>query len=72
MAMHRETESNIDAGVPQGDLSTLDEPTRRQANELGKLTGGGRNPPQASWPFIWGTIRILAIYGSWSWWRDKA
>ena len=55
----------------QGDAGSLDEKTASEARALREQIGG-RTDARVNWPFIWGTIRILGIYGTWSWWRDKA
>jgi hypothetical protein len=52
----------------QGDISTLDEDTRQEAVVLRKRMGGAEQPQRTGF-FIWGSIRILAVYGKWSWWR---
>lgn len=61
-----------EASAQQGDLSSLDKQTAGDSAELGRQTAGASGPGNAkNWPFIWGTIRILAIYGTWSWWKRK-
>lgn len=55
----------------QGDLSTLDPQTSQDAVDLSKKMGSRETrAARQNWPFIWGSIRILAIYSDWSWWRD--
>ncbi len=51
----------------QGDLSTLDERTRQEAIALRRQMGA--DELQRVGFFIWGSIRILAVYGKWSFWR---
>jgi hypothetical protein len=48
----------------QGDLSTLDERTREEAIALRRQMGA--EDIQRVGFFIWGSIRILAVYGKWS------
>jgi hypothetical protein len=51
----------------QGDLSTLDERTREEAIALRRQMGAEDIQPEGF--FVWGSIRILAVYGKWSFWR---
>jgi hypothetical protein len=52
----------------QGDLSTLDERTDQDAIALRRQMSGAEDVQDAA-PLIWGSIRVLAVYGKWSWWR---
>jgi hypothetical protein len=51
----------------QGNLNTLDASTESESQDLQRQMGSA----PTNWPFIWGTIRILAIYGEWSWWSER-
>ncbi len=53
----------------QGDISNLDGNVEQHARELRRQITGVATPPQ-SLPFVWGSIRIISVYGSWSWWRN--
>jgi len=52
----------------QGGFSGIDQKVKTELAEFGNLVV--TNGRQKGLPFIWGSIRILAIYGKWSWWRD--
>jgi hypothetical protein len=52
----------------QGGFSGIDQEVKAELAKLEALVvTNGR--AMMGLPFIWGSIRILAIYGRWSWWR---
>jgi hypothetical protein len=57
-----------DARQTQGDLSTLDDVTDQEATALRQQMSGIEGPHAL--PFIWGSVRVLSVYGKWSFWRS--
>ena len=53
----------------QADISCLVSKAERHVRELRRQISGVATPPQ-SLPYIWGSIRILSVYGTWSWWKN--
>lgn len=53
----------------QGDLGSLDQATGVELEKLSRQLRGG-NSFTAKGPFIWGSIRVFAVYGKWSFWRN--
>jgi hypothetical protein len=53
---------------PQGDLSTLDEGTDKEASALRRQMSGAGEVQDAA-PIVWGSIRVFSVYGKWSFWR---
>jgi hypothetical protein len=57
-----------DAPPQQGELSTLDEQTEREATVLRHQMSGGEDIRNNA-PIVWGSIRVFSVYGKWSFWR---
>jgi hypothetical protein len=58
------------ARATQGDLATLDENTQRESLALQRQMRAAEEIRNANAPIIWGSIRALAVYGKWSFWRN--
>jgi hypothetical protein len=61
-------DKSSDPTFTQGDLSSLDSQTGQEAGQLSQqMVGGPGMAAQA--PIVWGSIRVFAVYGKWSFWR---